>query len=522
MIPKWLERCFANHPNCRKLSDPTLPARVIDLHAGGLESDDWTYYRLHEAKDHKAPYVCLSYCWGGPQAFKTTKDSLAAMRRRINCSDLPKLFQSAVSVTRGLGFRYLWIDCLCIIQDDLEDWERESGNMRKIYGDANLVLAASTSESPASGFFRGSSPADGHFEIPYHWEGVVTETVHVRRAFDHGRQWKLPLSNRAWTFQETWLPCRVVHFLYDEIVFECDSASWCCCSDPGDTTSVTSQNSVTYHNAASEFSVRRGAKSLDKFQAWNMIVEQYTSRSLTNDSDKLPALSGVASTFREGSNSIYLAGLWSESLITGLCWYSPRLARRRPSQNRGPSWSWVSIEGAVKFPGAVSIMSIYETGDFSESLVMGNLETIEVRELYTECGLGSSDPTGSVTYGKVTLVGRVATATYKYLQKPEKFAPYLCCKGEVEEAFYADFSGTEELETGNSPKEGDQIYILKIGLVGWPPEPPVKFRALVLRAAKGEYGYQQGCLERIGFIDSSDHDSDDWFKDMNVVVLAIV
>ncbi|KAH7111491.1 hypothetical protein B0J13DRAFT_576907 [Dactylonectria estremocensis] len=264
--------------------------------------------------------------------------------------------------------------------------------------------------------------------------------------------------------------------------------------------------------------------ALDIYSRWTNIVEQYSARRLTKDSDKLPALSGIARRFRDATGAYYLAGLWGESLIYGLCWFSDRGHRRRPSEPRGPSWSWVAIEGPVRFPRPCSVRSLYETGQSSEAVLMGTLETVEARVLSAGCKTTTSDPTGAVGEGFIEMSGFVAVGTYMYREGTVKHTPYLCCrsgKHGVEagamEAFYADFRASDP-EPEQIPQDGDALFLLKIGLVGWPPEPPAKFRALVLRRARS----CPSCCERVGFVESSDHNEIDWFEDAQRCTIRII
>ncbi|KAK3896430.1 hypothetical protein C8A05DRAFT_40038 [Staphylotrichum tortipilum] len=291
-----------------------------------------------------------------------------------------------------LGFRYLWIDCLCNVQDDFEHWACESGNMVNIYGEASLVLAAVTSRSPESGFYHHSRVEDGPFEVPFRpdRENGVVETVHVRKQLDHGENYPYPWRQEAWTFQEAWLARRVIEFQDDEVSYGCRRATWCCCTDPSDEASeqviVAQSNSnpagpelnvATLNNPdesstatadgdarpneerspqpltpsadiATSGSKPHGAGTLPKgistdsngkilsiFADWPSILETYSSRHLTKDGDKLAALSGVARRYSDVTGAHYLAGLWGQDLIQGLCWYSERGYRRRPSQPRG-------------------------------------------------------------------------------------------------------------------------------------------------------------------------------------------
>lgn len=115
---------------------------------------------LHLKESHageRGRYTALSYCWGGPQEFRTTKKDLAARIEGFQLDNLPHALQDAVIVTRELGISYLWVDSMCIVQDDVEDKFREISGMRHIYKEAVLTISASNSKAANDGFLHDLS-----------------------------------------------------------------------------------------------------------------------------------------------------------------------------------------------------------------------------------------------------------------------------------------------------------------------------------------------------------------------------
>ncbi|KAM6516544.1 hypothetical protein FALCPG4_014727 [Fusarium falciforme] len=171
-------------------------------------------------------YACLSYCWGKPEFTVTTLGNLKGhLERGIELKDLPQTFQDAVEVARELKVRYLWIDALCIIQDedDHEDWKRECGNMASIYRNSYLTIAAAWATSANGGCFTTPDP------------GVATGPV-MKRKVPHFHytetpedSTEFPILTRAWTFQERLLARRVIYFGRQEIVWYCMEMSTCEC-----------------------------------------------------------------------------------------------------------------------------------------------------------------------------------------------------------------------------------------------------------------------------------------------------
>ena len=69
-------------------------------------------------------YVALSYSWGKGNTFKTTAQSINRFMAGFQAAELPKTLKDAVIVAHKMGYEWIWIDQLCILQDDLEDWSR--------------------------------------------------------------------------------------------------------------------------------------------------------------------------------------------------------------------------------------------------------------------------------------------------------------------------------------------------------------------------------------------------------------
>jgi hypothetical protein len=146
----WIHNCIENHPLCVTPLQ-LLPTSVLDV---GPNTDEY-YCKLVEPKSHYAEYVTLSHCWGQYQNLTsiTYKANLQGRLEVVCISSLPRTFQDAISYTRRLGISYLWIDSLCILQDDKDDWERECVMMGTIYRNSFLTLAATAAEDGSRGLF---------------------------------------------------------------------------------------------------------------------------------------------------------------------------------------------------------------------------------------------------------------------------------------------------------------------------------------------------------------------------------
>jgi hypothetical protein len=120
-----LETCEWDHVFCKDTNRALLPKRLLKL----KQSEDGIFVRLLEDENFCDRYFALSHCWGNAQSCITTLDDLEERKEGIDWDELPKTFQDAIQYTLMLGVEYIWIDSLCILQDDEEDWEIESSKM---------------------------------------------------------------------------------------------------------------------------------------------------------------------------------------------------------------------------------------------------------------------------------------------------------------------------------------------------------------------------------------------------------
>ncbi|KAF2998176.1 hypothetical protein E8E13_003570 [Curvularia kusanoi] len=321
-----------------------MPSRVLDVaHVG---SD---IVRLTETAAGTGQYLALSHCWGGKVPIQTTSENYTAMMKGIDFTNLPRTFQDAVSVTRDLGQRYLWIDALCIIQDDTKDWEQESGNMAAIYQNAHMVIGADMSVSSHGGYLdsEGTYSENGKpIAIIDNDDASNVTTVYARKHGGHGSQclmlptWSYhdtPLWRRAWTLQEQFLATRMAHFDSKEIIWQCDTTVLCECMEL--------DNSTRELSGRSRFIDSLASLSSDKYKAWYSIVDAIVRRDITKPGDILPALSGLARRIQDSGGGRYLAGLWLDDLPQGLLWFVQRNSyASRVDSFRAPSWSWASVQ----------------------------------------------------------------------------------------------------------------------------------------------------------------------------------
>jgi hypothetical protein len=338
---------------------PFLPTRLVDL-----GTDAAVHPRLIITADSLSPaepvrYAAVSYCWGdkadGSAQTKTEPSNLYERLCSIPVCDMSAVMKDSITVCRALSVRYLWIDALCIIQDpiDSSDWERESERVGQVYHHAYFTICALSTPNCHQSFlvrprhtfvfdFQSSiyPPARGqyslHFTGEYDWIPDHTPLNNDLRFS--------PWVDRGWVFQEKELSARKLLFGRNMVHFECSRTE-------------TSENGESYPRAVNVdwFDVDR-PHIYDYFRE---STEAYTARRLSYESDRLPALAGLAKLVSESAGGTYLAGLWREDLHVGLLWNSvwrkqtlaERLGCLRASVGAGaPSWSWVAQQvGEIEY-----------------------------------------------------------------------------------------------------------------------------------------------------------------------------
>ncbi len=358
-VKEWIETCDS-HLDCTSAAITKLPKRVLDLHPHRFRN---AISLVETEEEDVGIYMTLSHRWGRVQPMTTTKDTLPRRKTAIRLPDLPRTFQDTVAVCRGLGVQYLWIDSLCILQGDKLDWEQESAKMAAIYTNSYLNIAATRANDSTGGCFpdrwiaidiRGSTQAIPlkSYEIRENHAGRPVST-HVRVSLEAGHddflhsirsvEGRAPLLSRAWVFQERCLARRTLHFHAHELVWECKMGLMCECKG----LNAVEKDKNWYNRGWKALHTKWKAADLQNMaDLWLEVVNVFSTLDLTHESDRLPALSGIASRFAGPVLSDYLAGLWREDLARSLLWFiGPhwKSSSRRPWPLRAPTWSWASV-----------------------------------------------------------------------------------------------------------------------------------------------------------------------------------
>ncbi|KAI0469472.1 heterokaryon incompatibility protein-domain-containing protein [Xylaria cf. heliscus] len=396
-IRSWYSSCMKSHDSCNSISRTYVPTRLLDIQSPGCASGVRLLETQADIPGSSIDYVCLSHCWAGSKpACITLKSTLEQNLKGIEWATIPKTFQDVISVLRRLAFRYLWIDSICIIQDDGDDWAREAAAMCSVYSQAALTVAATNSPNSHHGLHSTLPPSFQSHEFSMILTDGRKLPVWARRPIPHFENSEThnmreveapPLLKRGWVLQERLLSRRVVHFARNEVAWECLHLSECqCLASSGERfPNPKVLLGAFLHGPRTQYITAHPASQ------WLEILEQYTILALTFARDRFPALSGAAQLsrqFREGDK--YVAGLWESEMLLGLMWSAGWPLRERPKEWIAPTWSWASIDSRSWWPAK-----------FRE-VVQGFLTSMKA-----DCVLAGPDPTGRLSSASLNVRGPV-------------------------------------------------------------------------------------------------------------------
>jgi hypothetical protein len=227
--------------------------------------------------------------------------------------------------------------------------------------------------------------------------------IHARPIINHMDQAHFPLLSRGWVFQERLLAPRVLHFGRQELWWECLEHVDCECSGIGSDTFYTTGkekflSKMTHQQALADSALSQVSRR------WHEIIEEFSQLGLTKSRDKFPALSGIADQIKQLREGRYLAGLWSDTLITDLLWYRLDATTASPTAKwRAPSWSWAAHDGPVRYFDSPHFL---ESPDLSKSIgSTHSLKGIFLELVDASTILVSENPFGEVSSAHISLSG---------------------------------------------------------------------------------------------------------------------
>lgn len=403
LVGYWLKKCLDSHDGCPQESSSAiswLPTRLIDVANDTIRLVE-TKEAIHGGEDRR--YVSLSHCWGRVQIIRTLLKNIDEHKSRIDPKLLSKTFQEAIYVVRKLGFRYIWIDSLCITQDDGSDWEAEAATMCDVYRYATVKIAAAPTSGGDVGCFQAR---DGLIQFPFLVElpsspaseskgDSATPRTLIFTSYGRTEHSTVvpPLYGRSWVLQEQLLSPRMVIFDGPQVRWECNTCHGSERTPFGGLSRHIGHQKVLragIFNDQEFFSIpdiaNKETAARYQLNYWMSTVMEYTHRGMTKASDRLVAIEGIAQALSRHTKKKYYAGLWEQDFWLGLLWsisheseYTPQVPDAfSPSHNPhirhvpaiAPSWSWASVTVPVFYPvpdivnlhRMCDILSIHVTG----------------------------------------------------------------------------------------------------------------------------------------------------------------
>lgn len=329
-----------------------VPRRLLDLgdcNASSARLIECSQTLFPPHPETPLQYATLSYCWGDSLTMTTTTANKSKHETiGIEVHNMPPTFQDAIYVAKRLGLRYLWIDAVCIVQDDKDDWETEAVMMCDIFAHSRVTISAARSSSSAQPFLQRPT----HEMLTVDFQSTLKPDILGQYSIRLDPRQSEPAKqdiaqsawvSRAWVWQEEIMSIRQVVFGNKTLQFRCD-------------------HGILLEDGRYESDQSIPGLYLSMW-SWSYAMAVYSSKTLTHASDRLKAIAGVAK-FIESSDAVdgnppkYLAGLWQNKYFHEQCrWVceEPSLSRTELMgllQDRGryiaPSWSWVSRNTGVK------------------------------------------------------------------------------------------------------------------------------------------------------------------------------
>ncbi|CAI6331649.1 unnamed protein product [Periconia digitata] len=376
---QWLKECESKHIACRKprfTSPPTLPRRLLFI--GALNSKEPRLIETSSLGDPYCRYATLSHCWGiASLPLQTTTSNLASRSIAICWDDLSSTYKDAIVVSQRMGVQYLWIDSLCIIQDDQKDFEEECSRMHFIYSNCYFMIAASDTKDGSEGFLPPPNAEDESTALSETSAFNPSSSTFRRNGSLDWMNWSAMLEGtlykRCWAYQERQLAPRIIHYTHHGILWECRIGI-----GAGDISKIQLKRSTLFPNHENYMPkvgifrildlerTRLARKDIMTF--WRFSVEEYSEKSLTHTVDRLPSLSGLAVAIASllsneplnPSDPLYLAGLWLPDLNRQLFWTPtfPHDATQEQAQVTSlhpfiPTWSPLSYPNPISFHQAL-------------------------------------------------------------------------------------------------------------------------------------------------------------------------
>ncbi|KAI0466808.1 heterokaryon incompatibility protein-domain-containing protein [Xylaria cf. heliscus] len=362
----WVGECLTSHDGCLKPSSSGWkPLRLLDVSKDKIKLVSGA---SEEVRQHY--YVTLSHCWGTRPFDVLTFENKQRYYEGVDMSEFEPTFRETITTVRQLGFRYLWIDCYCIIQGTdekaLVDWKSESLRMGQVYANSILNIGALESTGPADGLFRARPPGAINGKItwsPTEQDGPTAFYPMQRdmpAVFDPTRETQIPdmdtlrhspLMSRGWVIQECAMAARMLSFGRSEIFWQCSElfGNENAMISARSSISLTKafpfcmlENAGTVHRPGTERIKSQSMLNRIKFQ-WIGILNAYCNARLTYpQKDLFVALDGIGAEVSKLSGGLYKYGMLDLTLPGALLYTYKREIRPFRQEENKPTWHWSS------------------------------------------------------------------------------------------------------------------------------------------------------------------------------------
>ena len=344
-IARWPATCDLDHegichtfPPWKTLEHP--PVLIL------IDVEEWRLAIIREP----VAYVALSYVWGRiADILETTVANFESLQQRGTLASsnlsgrLPKTVHDAIVLTRAMGQRYIWIDRLCIIQDDYENKKAQLDSMASIYARSYFTIVAVDGSDADYGLrgVPGTSSRRSCKQKMYHFFTKCTMMQAPLPEESHRiKDWH----RRGWTFQERTLSNRNLVFFQDQVFWECRSSVWI--EDIADAPEGANPLRISKRKQAGDPNELQFLRYPDLRQYANL-VHRYNSRLLSFHSDALNAFSAILQVLHRSFPGNFIHGLPEFFFDYALLWQPVFPGKKR--DYKCPSWSWLSLEGDIVF-----------------------------------------------------------------------------------------------------------------------------------------------------------------------------
>ncbi|KAL6405969.1 heterokaryon incompatibility protein [Ilyonectria robusta] len=354
----WLEDCSTWHSACRKLCGDflaqraELPRRVLELDARD------GHVRIYESKpDEMGVYATLSYVWGVEnQPVTATKQVVEKARLDkdggpwIAESSLPQALQDAVELTRHLNLKFLWIDVLCIIQDDPADHIQEMAKLLGIYKNAAICIRPANIGNIHQSFLRNKGPYSPSPVCSVHITGLGRQDVTLKFTIKENdgesdmKRYNGPLRRRSWTKAESFVSSRRITITpHNEMTYHCPA--WA-----QGTTLNESFNKHHYYESGRLSTVMQCSELSEpnwRVENWCHLVSDVCVGEISKPEDRIEMLNSIAQD--PVWEDQYMYGLWRKKARELLTWRLDGPYNQLPTRrlNQAPTWSWASTSARI-------------------------------------------------------------------------------------------------------------------------------------------------------------------------------